>query len=144
MGSVCTKKSIREQIKEEMFLLSTENNYKINKIQEENEYLKKVNITLENQIATLKSNSDSENGLSLTSLSSKNIKILSEKKINEYIENILKNPDTNISWLPDIVEKKIYKNIITLSLNVLETTIENSNIELLGHKINFVLDPIIK
>lgn len=82
-----------------------------------------------------------DTGLSLTTLSNKEIKIQSEKKIEEFVQNILDNPDTNISWLPDVVERRLYNNIATIIINLLESTIENSDITFLGHKIRFVMDP---
>ena len=144
MGSYLGKQSVKEQIKEEIALLNNDNSYELNKIKEENDFLKKTNTRLEEQINSLQTNIIAENGLSLLAKSKKEIKIISEQKIDEYINNILKNPDTNISWLPDVVEKKIYKNIAMISLNILETTLENSNIQLFGHKISFVMDPIVE
>ena len=46
-----------------------------------------------------------------------------------------------IYWLPDVVERRLYKNIATIIINLLESTIENSDITFLGHKIRFVMDP---
>lgn len=113
-----------------------------NKLRDENAYLHKVNANLEKEVQKLKDNLSSENGASLTQLSSSELRIRSEKNIDKYISDILKNPETNISWLPDVVERRLYKNIAVMLLNVLETTVENSEIKLLGHHIKFVMDPV--
>ena len=154
--------SVREQIKEELALLqkqscaevttlreelaavSKKNEHAMNKLKDENIYLASVNASLEKEIANLKSNISVEGGLSLTNLSTTELRLISEKNIDTYIKAILDNPDTNIRWMPDVVEKQIYKNIMKLVLNALETTVENSDIQFLGHRIKFVMDPVIK
>jgi hypothetical protein len=116
--------------------------YGENKLKEENAYLQKVNANLEREVQKLMDNISPENGMSLTHLSNSELRIRSEKNIDKYISDILKNPETNISWLPDAVEKNLYKNIAVMLLNILETTVENSEIKLLGHRIKFVMDPV--
>jgi len=91
-------------------------------------------------IHQLKENTTHKSGLSVSSLSGKEIKIQSEKKIDGFVDNILNNPDTNIYWLPDIVERRLYKKIAIIIVNLLESTVENSDITFLGHKIRFVMD----
>jgi len=114
--------------------------HQLNKLNDENEYLKKVNISLMKDIHQLKENTTHKSGLSVSSLSGKEIKIQSEKKIDGFVDNILNNPDTNIYWLPDIVERRLYKKIAIIIVNLLESTVENSDITFLGHKIRFVMD----
>lgn len=133
MGSFCSTRKKDN--------LDCQKNEQLNKIIPDNEYLKKVNLSLIKEINQLKENMNKDTGLSLTTLSNKEIKILSEKKIEEFVQNILDSPDINISWLPDVVERKLYKNIATIIINVLESTIENSDITFLGHNIRFVMDP---
>mgnify|MGYP003980285791 FL=1 len=161
MGLLQSKINIRDQIRNELSLLSDEtdktiqslknditnqeskNTHTINKLTDENEYLKTINNTLEKEISVLKSNISSDGGLSLTNLSTSELRIISEKNVDVIIDKILSNPDTNIKWMPDVVEKKIYKNIAMIALNAFETTIENSGIHFLGQRIKFVMDPII-
>lgn len=146
MGSFCStrkKDNLDYQINEQLnkIIPVIQQSHQQNKIKDENEYLKKVNLSLIKEINQLKENMNKDTGLSLTTLSNKEIKIQSEKKIEEFVQNILDNPDTNISWLPDVVERRLYKNIATIIINLLESTIENSDITFLGHKIRFVMDP---
>ena len=146
MGSFCStrkKDNLDYQINEQLnkIIPVIQQSHQQNKMKDENEYLKKVNISLIKEINQLKENMNKDTGLSLTTLSNKEIKIQSEKKIEEFVQNMLDNPDTNISWLPDVVERRLYKNIATIIINLLESTIENSDITFLGHKIRFVMDP---
>ncbi len=146
MGSFCStrkKDNLDYRINEQLnkIIPVIQQSHQQNKIKDENEYLKKVNLSLTKEINQLKENMNKDTGLSLTTLSNKEIKIQSEKKIEEFVQNILDNPDTNISWLPDVVERRLYKNIATIIINLLESTIENSDITFLGHTIRFVMDP---
>ena len=146
MGLFCStrkKDNLDYQINEQFnkIIPVIQQSHQQNKIKDENEYLKKVNLSLIKEINQLKENMNKDTGLSFTSLSNKDIKIQSEKKIDEFVQNILDNPDTNISWLPDVVERRLYKNIATIMINLVESTVENSDITFLGHKIRFVMDP---
>lgn len=138
-----SSEEIDVRIKQQLEKIKAADSYKVNELEKEIKYLKSVNVSLEKENKNLKENISQEAGMSLTNLSSTEIKLMSEKNIDHYIENILKNPDTNINWLPDAVEKRIYKNIMKIILNSLETTVENSEIKLFGHRIRFVMDPII-
>lgn len=146
MGSFCSTRkedNLDYQINEQLnkIIPVIQQSHQQNKIKDENEYLKKVNLSLIKELNQLKENMNKDTGLSLTTLTNKEIKIQSEKKIEEFVQNILDNPDTNISWLPDVVERRLYKNISTIIINLLESTIENSDITFLGHTIRFVMDP---
>ena len=140
MGSFCSTRNLHHDQLNKIIPVIQESHQQ-NKLKDESEYLKKVNLSLMKEINQLKENMNKDTGLSLTSLSSKKVKIQSEKKIEEFVQNILDNPDTNISWLPDVVERRLYKNIATIVVNLLESTIENSDITFLGYKIRFVMDP---
>lgn len=134
-----------DSLRKELIAMSNKNDHLLNKMHDENVYLKEVNTSLEKEIAVLKSNiSQVDGGLSLTNLDTTALRIQSEKNIDEYIQKILDNPSTNIKWMPDVVEKQIYKNIMRLVLNAMESTVETSKIQFLGHQLAFVMDPIIK
>ena len=66
---------------------------------------------------------------------------LSEHKIDEFVEEILKNKDINIGYFPDYVEKRIYKNVFTILINLLDNIVETSSVQLLGHEIKFDFSP---
>lgn len=63
-------------------------------------------------------------------------------KINEFVENMLQNPDINIYGFPDALEKQIYRNVFGMLLNMLDNTLETVEVRLLGHKIIFDVQPI--
>jgi len=66
---------------------------------------------------------------------------LSEQKIDEFVEEILKDKDINIGYLPDFVEKRIYKNVFTILVNLLDHVVDSTSVKLLGHEINFDFAP---
>jgi len=45
---------------------------------------------------------------------------ISEAKVDKFVEKILKDQDINIGYFPDFVERKIYKNVFTILVNVLD------------------------
>lgn len=122
--------------------------YRINKLQDEIKFLTNLNKILENKIKNLEQESNQQtsstlDGLTLTGLSRKDVIKKSEEKIRQYVEELLSNPSTNISWLPDSVERKIYCNFLNIIIKTLETIIESVNFDFLGHRINFVVDPVL-
>ena len=106
-----------------------------------NEYIK----SLEEQIVKLKTSKMSESdGLTLTSLDTTELRNISEQRISSIVESMLEDPDTNIPWLPDFVERKLYMNIFTIAMNMLERIIEDIKLHFMGHQIQMVVDPILK
>jgi regulator of replication initiation timing len=67
---------------------------------------------------------------------------VSTDHIKQYVDEMLKNSDINIYGFPDAIEKQIYRNIFNMLLNVLDHTLDTSEIKLFGHKIIFDIQPI--
>ena len=67
---------------------------------------------------------------------------LSKKRITDIVDDLLKDKNININYFPDWVEKKLYYNVLTILINVLEHVIDTSKIDFLGHQITFDLSPI--
>ena len=65
---------------------------------------------------------------------------ISEEIIEKFIEDILKDQKINIEYLPDAVEKKIYKNVLLLVFALLNKTLDNTSIKFIGHEIKFSLE----
>jgi len=99
--------------------------------------LKNINLIQENLIRTKKNHSEI-NSLS-ENIPTKKIVDVSKDKLNDYIDKLLENSDTNISYLPDFVEKKIYTNILGIALNILDDILETTSINFIGHKITLDL-----
>ena len=101
------------------------------------ESLRKINHFLEKQKSFLKEKCvKDEDPIQKIKLSK-----LSEHKIDEFVEEILKNKDINIGYFPDYVEKRIYKNIFTILINLLDNIVDTTSVKLLGHEIKFDFTP---
>lgn len=107
----------------------TESNiYTIEKLKEEMKYVKKVNTTLEHQLNIYKYNDviGKQNMISTDTINMSDFRRISELKIQEFADSIIQDSKTNISWLPDIVERQIYINITRIGLNMLEMLLRNT------------------
>lgn len=67
---------------------------------------------------------------------------ISTEHIKMYVDEMLQNSDINIYGFPDAIEKQIYRNVFNMLLNVLDHTLETSEIKLFGHKIIFDIQPL--
>lgn len=144
---------IREQVIIEM-KKNPEVNYHMQKYKEENLLLQieieKLNnniqaITTEN--VNLKANvqvTQDNNNLSLATMTKEQLHVATKNHVKKFVDDILADPDTNISWLPDVVERKLYINIITVAMKSLETVLETSSVNFLSHKLKFVVDPVVE
>lgn len=95
---------------------------------------------LEKEISSLKELVNKRESIPLE-IKNREINTISNEKINEVVEKILNDANVNISYLPDWVERKLYMNVITIIMNLLNNTLETTSISLLGHKIEFVMKP---
>jgi len=66
---------------------------------------------------------------------------ISDEKIAELVEEFLKNEGINIKYFPDWVERKLYKNIFTIFLNLIKEILEDTNVKFLGHQLTFKVTP---
>ena len=69
------------------------------------------------------------------------VNAVSKKKIEEMVDNLLKNQVVNNRFLPDVVERQIYINAIEMTLGLLETATANLEIHFLGYRARLVIDP---
>lgn len=65
---------------------------------------------------------------------------VSDPKIDEYVENLLK--EGNLNELPEFLERRAFKPVIKALLLSLCKTSETSNVNLFGHRLRIVLEPI--
>ena len=65
--------------------------------------------------------------------------VISSTLISEYVDEILKNENINIDYLPDSVEKAIYKNVLRLILHLIDEVGEKTTLDLFGHKLRVIV-----
>lgn len=73
--------------------------------------------------------------------SKKQTKFVSEENIESFVNEMIQNDQINISYLPDSFEKKIYKDILTIIMALVEQIIESTKINFMGHAITLNLEP---
>lgn len=61
-----------------------------------------------------------------------------EESIDLYVEDMLQKH--RIQYLPEFVERSLYKNIFTLLMTFLDSVVSKNQINLVGHKITFKLE----
>ena len=66
---------------------------------------------------------------------------LSKEKINEFVKKLLVDQNINIKYLPDYVEKQIYKNVLNMLIGLLNNTLATTSIKFLGHELTFAIQP---
>lgn len=67
---------------------------------------------------------------------------VSTEHIKKYVDEMLENSDINIYGFPDAIEKQIYRNMFNMLLNVVDHTLDTSEVVLFGHKIVFDIQPL--
>lgn len=65
---------------------------------------------------------------------------LSKQKIHEAVDRMIDNDAVNVKYLPDFVERQIYKNVFNIILGLLTEFVGGSSIELLGHEITLAIN----
>ncbi|ARF09589.1 hypothetical protein Indivirus_1_212 [Indivirus ILV1] len=117
--------------------LISDKDSQINELSKQIESLKSINYGLE-----LKSKDIDMN--QTINLNNK-INDLSKAKIDKFVEKLLADNNVNIKYLPDFVERAIYKNILNLIIGLLNNTLNTFSINFLGHHmtINVVPDKTI-
>lgn len=96
-------------------------------LKQENERLKKEIETLKHQLDEIDTKPGSK---------------LSKERLNEIVENMIQDENVNIDYLPDWVERKIYRNVFTILINLLDESLETTKVKLLGHQINFNIEAV--
>jgi chromosome segregation ATPase len=134
------KMDIRNEYEDKMINL----NKNIDNLQKEIEALRSINRELEDNLhnkntiiqklgANIESNDDVKELVSM----------LSKEQINIYVEEMLANEETNIKYLPDVVERQIYRNMFKLTLKMLNKIMNSVSFEMINHKMSINMIPNI-
>ncbi len=111
------------------------------KINGENSYLQEENKRLELENKRLRNDLNYYSDIKDVRTFSKSQMAISKSNINKYVENLVENKETNIAYLPDFVERQIYRNIFGMALVLFEQVIDSTSLTILGHELSFNLHP---
>lgn len=117
------------------------------KLQDENRALKTINDSLEKK---LKDRDDmNEMTKNLSASVTKDVRAtkqiesaLSRKRIDNLIEQFMADPDINIKYFPDGIERMIYRNVFKIMINLFDNIVDTTSIDFMGHKLVFDLQPL--
>lgn len=65
----------------------------------------------------------------------------SNERIEQYIDELLADDEINQAFVPDVMERAMYRNVLRLSVRLLERLLRESRVEFLGHTIKFTIEP---
>jgi hypothetical protein len=66
---------------------------------------------------------------------------ISDEAIDKFILTLLKDPKTNISWVPDSIEGAMYSRMLKTLLHSLGHAVDSAEVKLLGHKFRVIAEP---
>jgi len=75
--------------------------------------------------------------INTNTLNYRSVDLSSESKeaIQAFASKLVENPDINIRGLPDCIERKIYTNIMTIVLGLVQEFTNTTTVSILGHKL---------
>lgn len=65
-----------------------------------------------------------------------------EQAIERMVDRYLANKQINSKFIPDAIERKMYKNMLRILIGLLKDTFNNAHVDLLGHRVSFSMHPI--
>jgi len=109
----------------------------MSELKKQNESLKKINQDLERKLKEF-------HEVQLESHDTiKNLKPLgqiSKDRINQSVERMINNSGVNISYIPDFVERQIYRNVFGILISLVDELSSQTSLEVLGHYLTFNLE----
>jgi len=67
---------------------------------------------------------------------------VSKVRIQEAVDRMIANQNINIGYLPDIVERQLYKNMFNILLGLLNDLSDGVSIKVLGHEITMEMNAL--
>lgn len=136
--SIISKNELYEWIIEQRNQKQLEIDTKYNEMQKEIETLKSINRNLEQKLANASINETNEQNQNTRNVEKIEI---SKKQIDIFVERLLNNKDINIKYLPDYVERQLYRNMFTILINLIQNLTDTTEIKFMGHKILLSVAP---
>lgn len=68
---------------------------------------------------------------------------ISKSAVDEFVKDLLSDPNINIRMMPDSIESKIYANTILITLSSLQKIFNNVNLDVMGHELKIQMKPTI-
>ena len=65
---------------------------------------------------------------------------ISSEQIETFVDEMMQNKSINFSMIPDYIEKKLYVNVFSIVLNILDSLLDSVSIQIMGHKISIDIE----
>lgn len=62
--------------------------------------------------------------------------------VSSLAQVLLNDPDVNLSFLPDFIERQLYVNVLLISLLLVQNVCDTSCLDIFGHSLGFTLNPL--
>ena len=118
----------------------------LKQLEVENEALKSVNQSLESRLQKNDDLNQAIRSLPMHLRDEKTRKLSSEiskKRIDSLVDELLADPDVNIKYFPDGIERQIYRNVFSIAINMLDSLVDTTSVNFMGHKLVFDLQPML-
>jgi hypothetical protein len=120
--------------------MEVEHQLQVRQLQSEIDSLKRDNDTLRKDILThlavAPRGQDFDNG------NTNNQSQVSVAHVEQFVQSWLDNPNTNLSFVPDAIERPMLRNLLVFFLHGIGQTVQTTRIELVNHEIVSVLRPV--
>jgi len=115
----------------------------ISELRKELDSLKSINNTLEHKLTFNSDQYTNDTNINIDiDKKEYEFKDVSKDRINAFVETLLQNKDINIKYLPDAVERQIYRNVFSILLGLMDNLFESTSVKFIGHKLTFSLQPM--
>lgn len=119
---------------------------KLTELQKQVEALKEINTNLEFELKqalqTPQTPQTTTNTVVKSEKKNRPFSQASKLQIQGVIDRMIQNEAVNIKYLPDFVEKQLYKNVFNIVLGLLNELVEGSSIKLIGHEITLNMNAL--
>jgi hypothetical protein len=83
----------------------------------------------------------SDRRVSVEPLDASTAPAISNEAIESFVDELIADPEINIYVLPDGIERQMYVNTLKILLNILQRTLNTTEMSLIGHRFKIGLAP---
>lgn len=118
---------------DERVAISVEHQLAIRALQNEVQSLKQDNDDLRNK---LRANRD------VTTLTTNVKSVVSSTAIDEFVEGLLADPETNVAYVPDMIERPLERKMLLVLMKSVAQLVDSASIKFMGHEIVLQMRPM--
>lgn len=67
--------------------------------------------------------------------------VISNGAISRFVDELLADPNINIYYMPDSIEKALYTNILKIVLSLVQKSLNHTNLDIIGHEFKMSMRP---